>query len=46
MQTYLIELLLQLFIGVVNAKLLETVDLKSLKPIYIQHANEPAWRQR
>ena len=46
MQTYLIELLLQLFIGVVNAKLLETVDFESLKPIYIQHANEPASRQR
>ena len=38
---YLIELLLQFLVGVVDTKLFETVDSKSLKPIYIQDSNEP-----
>jgi len=33
-------LLLQLFVGVVDAELLEGVDLERLKAVYVQHPDE------
>lgn len=33
---YQIELLLQLFVGIVDAELLKAVDLKRLKPVKIK----------
>ncbi len=35
----LVELLLQLLVGIVDAKLLERVDHEHLKPVDVQHAN-------
>ena len=36
----LVEVLLQLFVGVVNAELLKRVVLENLEPEYVQHSNE------
>jgi len=39
----LVELLLELLVGIVNAKLLKAVDLEGLETINVQDADEVLW---